>query len=169
MFSVESYINNPKCKIYKIDHDICKCFVNVNDHENILKIIKYLDLNYLSGAILLKFYDETILDFKHWDLIDQLWSYMIDLIEETIITGQSEIYFPDQPIKLQVKSISEQYLVFSLTTSSCSKWTLPKKEFFIEILNGAECFFGKIFFYFNSANSFEVELKKIYKLKCKII
>ncbi|WP_269774509.1 hypothetical protein [Bacillus siamensis] len=52
-----------------------------------------LDTNYLSGAIILKYSEQELLDATMWDLVDQLWAYFLNLIEETIETGESETFF----------------------------------------------------------------------------
>ena len=36
-------------------------------------------------------------------MIDQLWSYILNIIEEYNINGESEVYFPDSPNKIKIK------------------------------------------------------------------
>lgn len=147
MFICKSYINNPEAKINnieKINAEWEKYFIEVSDKNAIVPLSNKLDLNYLEGAIYLKYGDEVILDFKLWDYVDQLWAYMLNLIEEFSLNGSSEILFPDQPAKIKFKKISDDYMIMDLETNTCYTWTLPSKEFLITLLNESEVFFNSI-------------------------
>ena len=55
-------------------------FINVKDSEKLLEIEDNLDDFYLDGAIEIKYKEQLLLDLDDWDLIDQLWSYILNLI-----------------------------------------------------------------------------------------
>lgn len=125
------------------------------------QIIHGLDLNYIEGAILIKYYDQVLMDFQYWDLIDQLWAYFINLISEVILKGEAETYFPDQPTKMSLRSVSDSIVLFGLQDK---RWTLPKNEFFNTLLNEANYFFETMHQH-NMEGKFEFEIQRIQKIK----
>lgn len=98
--------------------------------------------------------DQIILDFKLWDYIDQLWAYLVDLIENFILNNNSETLFPDQPIKVKLKKLSDEYLILILENNDHYTWTLPKQEIFITLLNESQKFFTNITEGLNLSNYF---------------
>ena len=74
MITVESYIKNNDS------------FVKVNSKTAIELIT---DPFYIEGAILIRNYSQEIMGFKQWDLVEHLWSYLIDAIDE-LICGKQE-------------------------------------------------------------------------------
>lgn len=46
-----------------------------------------LDLKYLNGAIVIEYCGSTIMDYRYWDLVDQLWMYFIHLMGEVDQSG----------------------------------------------------------------------------------
>lgn len=101
MFYIQSLILRPNKKINDLSilkNNIDDYFVPLSDIEGLKNIKSQLDSYYLSGAIILKYGEQDLLDVTMWDLVDQLWAYFLNLIEEVIETGESETYFPDQPL-----------------------------------------------------------------------
>lgn len=60
---------------------------------------------YIEGAIELKINGTQILDTSLWDLVDQLWAYIADMLTALAELGEASTYFPDQPIQLTFKRI----------------------------------------------------------------
>ncbi|URZ08489.1 hypothetical protein [Clostridium felsineum] len=172
MFICKSYINKPEGKIgslEKINEEWKKYFVEVSEKNTITQLSNKLDLNYLGGAIYLKYGDEVILDFKLCDYVDQLWAYILNLVENFILTGESETLFPDQPAKIKFKKISDEYMIMVLETNTRYTWTLPSKEFLITLLNESEMFFKSITESLRlTEEHYGFEISKIQKLKEKI-
>ncbi|AVQ47667.1 hypothetical protein [Clostridium botulinum] len=172
MFICKSYIKKPDIKIDnlgEINEKFQKYFIEVSQKNIITQVANKLDLNYLEGAIYLRYGDETILDFKLWDYVDQLWAYIINLVEEFTLNGDSQTLFPDQPIKIKFKSISDEYMIMIVENDSLYTWTLPKKEFLNILLNESELFFKTITENLNISESYYTfELSKIQELKGKI-
>ena len=172
LFICKSYINKPETKISnleKINEEWEKYFIEASDKNGIAKLSNKLDLNYLGGAVYLKYGDEVILDFNLWDYVDQLWAYILNLIEEFILNGSSEILFPDQPAKIKVKKISDEYMIVVLETNTRYTWTLPSKEFLIALLNESEFFFKSITKSLRlTEEQYSFEINKIQELKEKI-
>ncbi|KIO57074.1 hypothetical protein B4143_0508 [Bacillus subtilis] len=107
-----------------------------------------------------------MLDVTMWDLVDQLWAYFLNLIEEAIETGKSETYFPDQPLLLKMKSISNDMLLFEIDQKQ--KVLLPKLDFFESLLKNAKSFFETMNFVLEENCDYEYELNKIDELQTKI-
>ncbi len=172
MFICKSYINKPEAKISnldKINEEWEEYFIEVSEKNRIAQLSSKLDLNYLEGAIYLKYGDEVILDFKLWDYVDQLWAYILNLIEEFELNSDSETLFPDQPVKIKFKNISNEYMIVVVENNSHYTWTLPKKEFLNTLLNESELFFTNITEGLNlSEDHYSFELNKILELKEKI-
>jgi hypothetical protein len=80
-----------------------------------------------------------ILDFRHWDLVDQLWSYLVDAVE-SLVSGEKavEFYFPDQPLLFKMKVISDFVLLLELEDM---RYSVNRQEFLGSLLKGAESFF----------------------------
>ena len=76
MVTVETYIKHRNCFI-KIEPDTDIEFIT--------------DVCYLEGAIVIKYYTQEIMGLKQYDLINHLWSYFIDAIDELI--EKNEFFF----------------------------------------------------------------------------
>lgn len=172
MFICKSYIKKPNIKINNLDEinkKFEKYFIEVSQKNIITQVANKLDLNYLEGAIYLKYQDKTILDFKLWDYVDQLWAYVINLVEEFILNGNSQTLFPDQPTKIKFENISDEYMTMIVENDRIHIWNLPKKEFLNTLLNESELFFTNITESLNVPEShYTFELSKIEELKEKI-
>lgn len=142
-------------------------FINVEDTSRLIEITKQIDFNYLNGAICLEYLDKTIMDFKLWDLVDQLWSYILNLLEDLINNGEGVTFFPDQPIKLEVRDISKEFILFNLDYGNVVNYTFPKKEFLNAILYGAESFYKNMNKAFGEVCKYEFEMGKIIELRSR--
>lgn len=138
MIDVKSYIKNDKV-ITSLDNIENEYFEYFNSFDDIgcLKYIK--DFDYLEGAIIIRYGGNNIIGFKYWDLIDQLWSYFLNAIEE-LVEGVDSVafYFPDQPIEMKLKLISPERILLSILNE---KINLPKNELLLSLLKGAKHFF----------------------------
>lgn len=172
MFICKSYISKPDIiisNLEKINEEWKKYFIEVSEKNRIAQLANQLDSNYLEGAIYLKYGDEVILDFTLWDCIDQLWAYILNLVEEFVLNDHSEMLFPDQPVKIKFKKVSNEYMIMILETNTRHTWTLPSKEFLITLLNESEIFFKSISESLNlTEERYDFEISKIHELKQKI-
>lgn len=126
MITVESYIKNNDS------------FVKVNSKTEIELIT---DRSYIEGAILIRNYGQEIMGFKQWDLVDQLWSYLIDAIDELICGKQETSFlFPDQPLKmiLSTEKMNKNRLLIIIGEN---KYIVEKEEFIFELLSAASKFY----------------------------
>lgn len=138
MISISTFIKKDKCinSIENINEIYNQYFVRCDD-ERCLKTI--YDFEYIEGAIIIKSDDEIILDFKYWDIVDQLWTYMIDAVLK-LMKGEKEVkfYFPDQPIEIQFQEISRTFLLLTVEERN---FKVKKIEFILALLENAESFF----------------------------
>lgn len=172
MFKVQSYLVIPGKKIRSIDEVIKRpneYFIEIENAVGIKEKVECFDLDYLDGAIFLSYYDDIIFGFQEWDLVDQLWAYLINLVEEYLENSKSEIGFPDQPLNMVMSKVSNDLLTFSLISDEKRVWQLPTRDFFNAILENAELFFSTIKSYFGDYREiYSDELLRIRALKEKI-
>jgi hypothetical protein len=100
------------------------------------------DENYVEGWISLSVDGRELLNEGHWDLVDQLWAYLIDGLVESLDSGKAfECFFPDQPLKLRIQPMTWNELVFTVGEDS----TRASKGSFIEaIATGGKEFFTRM-------------------------
>lgn len=76
---------------------------------------------YIEGAIDLVINGTRLLGFEDWDLVDQLWAYLLDGLFSVFQSGKPfEIFFPDQPLKLQLSRATEHRINFSVGNHSAN-------------------------------------------------
>lgn len=113
-------------------------FVRVNSETNVEVVT---DPFYMEGAILIKNYNQIILGFEHWDLVDHLWSYLVDAIEQLLYgKNQTSFLFPDQPLKLSF-CIEKRNVSRLLLIVGKEKYVVDKKEFILELFSAANIFY----------------------------
>jgi len=140
-------------------------FVEITNSTGLKEIYKHLDFQYLDGAIYLDYFGESMLDLSYWDLVDQLWAYIMNLIEEVLQKGEWSVYFPDQPVKISLRPIPKELLVFSIEGSEVKSYVVPKNDFLIALVQGAEQFFICMTDMFSSDCDYSYELERIARLK----
>ena len=100
--------------------------------------LKLLDPDYIEGAIIWAVGQKAIFTPLHWDLVDQLWAYMLTGAQEVADGKSFKCYFPDQPLRIQFDIVSNEEV---RVTIGDDKTTIDKAAFFESILCGAEnCF-----------------------------
>lgn len=101
MLKINTYIK--KKGIIKTNDNMEDYFVLVTSPE-VFKLVN--DPCYMEGTLEIIWNDRLIVGIKQWDLIDQLWIYMINEICE-ILSGNKEVdfWFPDQPIAVKISDL----------------------------------------------------------------
>lgn len=166
MFLVKTYVNIPSEKITDlrlVQGNLDKYFIEVGDSDKLNNISNLLDFNYLNGAIYLEYSGSVLMDYRMWDLVDQLWAYFLNLIEEVLEKKKGSFYFPDQPLKVEMKEVSYEWILFRVGQDSSI--TLPKNDFLHSLVHGAERFFLSMRGTFETQCSYSHELMVIDKLK----
>ena len=171
MFYIKSYILKPWIIIDDLDEvtrNPLRYFVEIDNQEGIAKLSNEMDFQYIDGAIVLRYFDQVIMDFRLWDLIDQLWAYFLNIIEEFIQEGKAQTHFPDSSIELILTTVSDDLVMFQINANNITEWTLPKKEFFYALLNAARYFFKIMNQVFKDKVDYNYQLNRIEKLVKKI-
>jgi len=102
---------------------------------------KTVDTDYVEGAIVWSVGDVQLLSETHWDLIDQLWVYMIDGAVQFLESGTFESYFPDQPLRLGfIRRGSNGVEV----TVGENKHIVDRQVFLASLIDGGKHFFEKM-------------------------
>lgn len=143
LFRVQTFIKRPGNLITDLSSLYEKeshYFIDISNEEELIRYGNQFDFTCLEGAIKLEYYGEPLLDASAWDVIDGMWLYLLDAMENLKETGYGEMNFPDQPLVLTLKSASEQFVLYTLHTSPPVKAVLPKQDFFMVVLGGAEQF-----------------------------
>lgn len=164
MVNVETYIKKDKIitSLAEINEKHLEYFVHFVD-ETCLQYIN--DLDYIEGVITISCDEVRLLDFRYWDLVDQLWSYLLDAICQ-ISEGVKKVkfHFPDQPIIFAIEDISGGILLLDIAHK---KNSVNKQEFISALLDGAESFFSLLSKcpdnYLSQQSKSEIE--KIQKIK----
>ena len=172
MFEVKSYLKRPQSKITDLNDTVNfpeKYFIEVTDSIALKNVCDELDFFYLDGAISMKYYNENLMDFRLWDLIDQLWAYILNVITEFMEKGEGRTYFPDQPVELMLRKVSNHSLLFTIVGSKTIKVVLPTDDFLIALLDGAEQFFNCMNDTFSYNCDYSNELNEIKKMRSSIV
>lgn len=171
MFEVDSYLKKPQCNITDLSDAVKNpqnYFVEITDSAGLKEICTNVDFQYLNGAICLRYYGEILLDMRHWDLVDQLWAYILNVIEDVLQKGEGSTYFPDQPVKFMLRQTSKELLLLSIGKSEVTRNVLPKKELLTALLQGAEQFFTCMINMFSSKCDYSHELDVIARIKTEL-
>jgi len=96
---------------------------------------------YVDGAIHLKINGTVLLDQTLWDLVDQLWAYIVNGIE-ALSEGKSHIcFFPDQPVEMKFEPVGEGCVLFSVDAAERRTVVVDRQELIKSILEEANAFF----------------------------
>lgn len=149
MLEIKTYIK--KKGIIKKNDNLDEFFILVNTSE-VFKFVE--DFCYMEGALEIIWNNELIIGLKQWDLIDQLWIYLIDAIGE-ILNGKKEIsfWFPDQPIEVKLFDFSNGNVMLTIDNKKIFE---EKNYLFKQLLDAASSFFIKMIY---PDNTFPNELK----------
>lgn len=172
MLTIKSFLKQPHKNIYDLDemnthpYDF---FIDIDDSATIKELQKQFDKNYLAGALIIKYYDRTILDFRHYDLIDQLLAYFLNMLDELQEQDTSRYSFPDMPLEMTIKRINKNIFNISFDASTWIEFKVTEYEFARALLDEAYHFFITIqpaLHYPKSHYQFELEqiknLRSIY-------
>ena len=173
MFLIKSYIQYPDRGIYSIESvekDPFFFFVDIDNMAEVSRIKDSLDLDYLEGVLYMEYNGHIMMGFTLFDSVDQLWAYLLNMIEELLKSKKAKTYFPDQPIEVIMEVVSDQDLIFSLDVHTVSKWKLPTYEFLKALLLGAKDFFEKMILLLGKdGETYLHDLRRVRELEKKII
>lgn len=103
------------------------------------------DPRYIEGAIELTVGSTLLLDTKMWDLVDQLWAYLVNGLVAIIEGTEFTTYFPDQAIKVVLRrDVAKRYVEIEVTGNEKRRARTPFRDFVIQMSGGAAEFFDKM-------------------------
>mgnify|MGYP007014613976 FL=1 len=143
MFSYQSFLLHPKKKVTDLENIPPGTFIYINDEEGIRKIAKYIGYDEIEGAIILNYYDQSILTLRNWDYVDILWNNLVKSVDEVLHAGKATCRFWGCPCEISIKECGHNFVIVR-TNWSDKRYTLPEKEFFMTILYGATDFFNRL-------------------------
>lgn len=80
------------------------------------------------------------MDFRYWDLVDQLYIYFLDAIEFLLDGNQYTTFlYPDQPVEVTLCKKTNNILKFSIDGKN---YIIDYKTFIKGIIDSAETFFS---------------------------
>lgn len=153
MIEIETYL--------KIKGD----FINIKETTLIDKEKNSIDIDYLEGAIVIKYWSTVVIGLKEWDYVDQLWNYYIMAISECIKTGESSFSFPDQSLIVSIRRYHNDSCMFLVISE-----TEERKYYFNsfidlaqEMLNSYLYFYKIIGTILNYSNNMLQECQSVIK------
>ncbi|WP_054941450.1 hypothetical protein [Paenibacillus ihuae] len=165
---INTYIKIPKIKLPdNFEQKPENYFIHIDDKERMQKYITQIDDNYLEGAIVMNYNNRPIMTFRLWDLVGNLWAYLLNAVEEFLVNGKSECYLPDQPIKIEIIENKYDYIIFIIGDGKYGSFIIPKIEFLQSIFNEAEHFFMRFDEYF-TPNQYDFHVNQLVKLRATL-
>jgi hypothetical protein len=79
--------------------------------------------DYVEGAIDCRINNRELFTIEHWDLVDQLWVYILEGLSKVKRGEEYDSFFPDQPLRLRFKPISA-YAVEVTIGTNCQKFDI---------------------------------------------
>ncbi|MCZ2341262.1 MAG: hypothetical protein LC104_05625 [Bacteroidales bacterium] len=90
-----------------------KQYVPVSEYTGTLP-----DKDYVEGAIHCRINGRDLFTLDHWDLVDQLWCYILEALTLTRQGSEYDSSFPDQPLRLRFKPLSSYAVEITVGDSS---------------------------------------------------
>ena len=156
-FVAENIISNPLAFFLEIN-DSTEC-ANRLEQERIS-----ID-HYTRGLVLIEHNYQKIIGFTDHDLIMPLWWNFLVEIEEYISSGDGELHFQDQPLKLVLERRKGNRIVITKIAGINKKlgyWDLNESQFLKEFTSSAILFYKVIA---NISNDGNLEEGKLFATK----
>lgn len=137
---INTFLLNHGNKIKKLDEFDDSKFISIRDEfalENYFKDKRFSEM-YIEGYVDFVYDEQIIFSWKNWDLIDQLWVYLVNSTREAVLKGEASFSFPDQPLLVKLSYLKgRSFLLFI----GQKKYLLPSDAFITYLLPEAEFFF----------------------------
>lgn len=136
-------------------------FTLVEDYTEFVKNPRHID-----GAIELTVDGNSLIGKEQWDLVDQLWVYIVNGIE-TVVNGESYTSsFPDSPEKLSLKPTRTANLI-EMTVGD-KTITHDLQELGNALLDGAESCLKELDRIMKISDLYQEELQKINQVRTRL-
>jgi hypothetical protein len=168
MLIIKSFLKKPHKNIYDLDEADRKpsdFFIDIDDTAQIQKLRKKFDDFYLYGALIIKYKGRNILSFRHYDLIDQLLIYFLNMLDDLQTKNLSEYSFPDQPLDMTIRRVNNHTFNITFDASKWIEFNVPEYEFVRALLDEEQHFFTTIIPLLNLSPEHASTLERIKRLR----
>ncbi|GAA2998056.1 hypothetical protein [Actinokineospora diospyrosa] len=97
---------------------------------------------HIEGAIELRLNGKEIIDQSMWDYVDQLWAYIVTMLEEFTTAPRVSTYFPDQPIELSFEARHGRVEVTSRAGAAVRRSSVDRGDFVAALKAAGDRFFA---------------------------
>ncbi|MGN5954030.1 hypothetical protein ACP6L2_05375 [Sphingobacterium lactis] len=134
-------------------------FVNIDDVGQLDS--SKIDPDYITGAIIMKYNDQTILDYSDWDDLNYFWPYFIDALDELLENNNSKFSFPSQALPVNMEIVKDR-LIFQVGQH---RLNMQARDFYEIVLVEGNKFYKALLELFPRFESeYNSELQKIDQL-----
>ena len=112
-------------------------FIPIQDYDGDLP-----DPDYIEGAIELTVNGVVLIDKSMWDLVDQLWAYIINGLIDVNEGKEFKTSFPDQPIELTFTHLYNDIIKLSVNCDNETSVTIDKTSLFNSVFEHLEDVFN---------------------------
>jgi hypothetical protein len=141
--------------------------INIHSGSNFILVQEYhgsiVDPQHIDGAIELTIHGQSLISQDQWDLLDQLWIYILNGIEQ--ITNQHNYHssFPDSPVPLIFQLTSPPEITQMIVGEKSIRYNTTALS--IALLQGAEDCLQELSRILHSPNFYQAEIKKIQQVR----
>ncbi|XDD51134.1 hypothetical protein AB3N59_04995 [Leptospira sp. WS92.C1] len=134
-----------------------------------------LDPEYIEGSLELKINNVTFVDKETWDDISDLWSYLINGLEELIVKNADQVFvsFPGESIELNFERVaSSETIQVKVNWPGLKQATVSLIEFYKTIFAESERYYEKMLLLIQNAEYIgynQMELERVRYLKEKVL
>jgi hypothetical protein len=103
-----------------------------------------LDEDYIEGAIELFVDQKPILSREQVDLVDQLWAYLVEGLEQLAVGREFSTYFPDMPVEIVLQPLGHRVTIKVNNRVSTAEATVTLAELRAAMVPAATLFFQRM-------------------------
>ncbi|MEV5554697.1 hypothetical protein AB0L44_13660 [Nonomuraea wenchangensis] len=107
-------------------------------------VVPYGDSRYIEGAIELVIDEVLIIGLEDWDLVDQLWAYIVTMVKTLSESDSCSTSFPDQSIQLTFQRQGARILVSCEVGEVTRRASVRFPEFVAALRDAGQLFFRKV-------------------------
>jgi uncharacterized protein YlzI (FlbEa/FlbD family) len=155
MIEIKSYIGS-------INIQSGKKFTLVHEYDGKIKDCRHID-----GSIELTVDGLVLISQDQWDLVDQLWIYIINGIEYAMNRKDYTTCFPDSPINLSFKQATPPDTIEMIVGQKSVVYNT--QELVTALLFGAEKCLKEISRIIADPNFYKEELQKIHRIRVDLL
>lgn len=103
-----------------------------------------IDPDYVEGAIEISVDGVEVVGKREWDYVDQLWAYIVDMMDSLRSSEVASTYYPDQPIKLEFACRGPQVLITAVVGEKERRGRVDRAELERVVGDAGRLFFQRM-------------------------